>query len=120
MDTLNQIFEFYLQNRTAINAGLSIIGGLFDVSMTDIVKYVQKYSTQRLIMVLAHLLLCALLYHISNNDQSPLEQVMDESKYTQSLIPPGVNMLPGQLLDLILSSFIVKMIVRLLYVVVEL
>lgn len=120
MDTLNVLFEIYLQNKTAINAGISMVGGLSGISMTDIVKYVQKHSTQKLIMVLAHLVLCALLYHISNNDQSPLEEVIDETNYTKSLIPPGVNLLPGQLLDMILSSFMVKMIIRLLYVAVEL
>ena len=116
MDPLNQVFEFYLKNTTIINGMVSLIGTYFGLSMTDSVKYIQKHSTRRLIMVLAHLVLCALLYQISNNYQSPLEDVINESK----VVPPGVNLLPGQILDFILSNFIGRMVVRLSYVAVEL
>ena len=120
MDALNTVFEIYLNNTTIINGLLALISTYLGLSTTDMVKWVQKHATKKIIMLFAHLILSALLYHIDNNNHSPLEQVINDSSYAKKLIPVGSNLLPGTVLDLVLSNFICRMIVRLSYVAVEL
>eukprot|EP01084_Bolivina_argentea_P264099 447247_1 len=118
MDALNSVFQIYTNNTTIINAISTMILSYFGLSITDAVKWIQKHATRRIIAMCAHLLLSALLYHIHNKYESPLEDILNAN--AKKIIPVGMNFLPGKLLDFALKNFVFRMIVRLSYVVVEL